>query len=96
MQQRLKLIKQKNKGPTTEELSKILNKSPNNIDVVFELADTYFAKNEFKDSFEILLQYYPKNKEKVRPKILNYFDVLGFDHESTILYRKKFSSIMFS
>ena len=36
------------------------------------------------------------NKEKIKPKILNYFDVLGFDHDSTVLYRKKLSSIMFS
>jgi thioredoxin-like negative regulator of GroEL len=44
----------------------------------------------------MLLSYYPKNKEKIKTKILGYFDVLGFDHESVILYRKKFSSIMFS
>ena len=44
----------------------------------------------------ILLNYYPNNKEKVKTKMLDYFDVLGFGHEITILYRKKFSSIMFS
>ena len=36
------------------------------------------------------------NKEKVKSKMLSYFDVLGFQHESTILYRKKLSSIIFS
>ena len=96
IQQRLVLIKQKNKGPTINELLSSLNESPKNLDIVFEIADTYFASNKFEDSFEILLKYYPKNKEKIKPKILNYFDVLGFDHDSTVLYRKKLSSIMFS
>ena len=96
IQERLKLIKQKNTGPTIDELKKMLNKNPKKLDIVFKIADSHFASNEFNASFEILLEHYLKNKEKVKPKILKYFDVLGFDHESTILYRKKFSSIMFS
>ena len=55
-----------------------------------------FANNSFDSCFDMLLNYYPKNKEKIKTKMLGYFDVLGFDHESTILYRKKLSSIMFS
>ena len=96
IQERLKLIKQKNTGPTIDELKKMLNKNPKKLDIVFKIADSHFASNEFNASFEILLEHYLKNKEKVKPKILKYFDVLGFDHESTILYRKKFSSIIFS
>ena len=96
IQQRLALIKQKKEGPTIVELLAMLNKTPKKLDIVFEIADTYFADNNFNSSFEILLKYYPKDKEKIKSKILNYFDVLGFEHESTILYRKKLSSIMFS
>ena len=96
IQQRLSLIKNKNNGPTILELIEMLNKSPKSLDIVFKIADTYFANNDFDNSFQILLEYYPKNKEKIKPKILNYFSVLGFDHESTVLYRKKLSSIMFS
>ena len=96
IKQRLDLSKHKNKGPTIDDLLEVLSKSPNNLDTVFKIADKYFANNQFNNSFEILLKYYPKNKEKVKPKILNYFNVLGFDNDSTILYRKKFSSIMFS
>jgi thioredoxin-like negative regulator of GroEL len=44
----------------------------------------------------MLLNYYPKNKEKIKTKMLGYFDVLGFEHETATLYRKKLSSIMFS
>ena len=96
IQQRLNLIKQQQDGPSIEELMGMLKTSPKNIEIVFKIADKYFASNDFNNSFEILLKHYPKNKDKVKPKILNYFNVLGFDHESTVFYRKKFSSIMFS
>ena len=96
IKKRINLIEQKKKGPKIEQLLEMLNQSPKNLDIVFEIVDTYFANNEFEKSFEVLLKYYPKNKDKVKTKILNQFDVLGFDHESTILYRKKLSSIMFS
>ena len=92
---RIDLIKQKNKGPSIEELSDALSKTPKNLEIVFKIAEIYFANNDFENSFEILLKYYPANKEKVKPKILNFFDVLGFKHESVILYRKKLSSMMF-
>ena len=96
IKKRLQLIKQKNKGPTIDELIESLKKSPGNLNIIFKIADTHFANNEFNESFEILLKYYSKNKDKIKQKILDYFNVLGFDHDSTILYRKKFSSIMFS
>jgi len=96
IQQRLNLIKQKNNGPTIDELMAMLKKSPKNIEIVFKIADKHFANNDFNHSFEILLTHYPKNKDKVKPKILYYFNVLGFDHDATVFYRKKFSSIMFS
>ena len=96
IKKRLQKIKQKNKGPTIDELIESLKKSPGNLNIIFKIADTHFANNEFNESFEILLKYYSKNKDKIKQKILDYFNVLGFDHDSTILYRKKFSSIMFS
>ena len=93
---RLGIIKQKNDGPSIDELNKDLLKSPKNLETVFKISETYFANNDFDSCFEILLKYYPTNKEKVKQKILNFFDVLGFKHESVILYRKKLSSMMFS
>ena len=93
---RINLIKQSGKGPSLEALNKELANSPENLDIIFKIADTHFANNEFDNSFESLLKHYPKNKEKIKSKILNFFDVLGFEHQSTILYRKKLSSIIFS
>ncbi len=93
---RINLIKKSGNGPSIADLNKELTNSPENLDIIFKIADTHFANNEFDSSFETLLEHYPKNKEKIKSKILNFFDVLGFEHQSTILYRKKLSSIMFS
>ena len=93
---RVLLIKNTDKGPSLEKLKEDLESAPNDLDIVFKITDTHFANNNFDRCFETLLSYYPKNKEKIKTKMLGYFDVLGFEHESTILYRKKLSSIMFS
>ena len=93
---RVLLIKNTDKGPSLEKLNSDLESAPNNLDIVFKITDAYFASNNFNSCFDMLLNYYPKNKEKVKMKMLDYFNVLGFEHESTILYRKKLSSIMFS
>jgi len=93
---RMILIKNTDKGRSLEKLKEDLENSPNNMDIIFKITDTHFANNNFDSCFDILINYYPKNKEKIKIKILSYFDVLGFDHKSTVLYRKKLSSIMFS
>ena len=90
------LVKNADKGPSIEKLEENLASAPSNLDIVFQITDTHFANNNFDNCFNVLLSYYPKHKEKIKTKMLSYFDVLGFDHESTILYRKKLSSIMFS
>jgi thioredoxin-like negative regulator of GroEL len=93
---RMLLIKKTDKGPSLEKLIKDLESDPDDLDIVFKITDTHFANNKFEDCFELLLNYYPKNKERIKTKILGYFDVLGFEHESVNMYRKKLSSIMFS
>jgi putative thioredoxin len=93
---RILLIKKTDKGPSLEKLTKDLESAPDDLDVVFKITDTHFANNNFESCFDMLLNYYPKNKEKIKTKMLGYFDVLGFEHETATLYRKKLSSIMFS
>lgn len=93
---RVKIIKKNNSGPSISELEMKLDKSPNNVSVILEIAEVHFANNKFDEAFELLLKHYPNNKAQIKEKILNYFDVLGFKHESVINYRKKLSSIMFS
>ena len=96
IKEKILLIKNTDKGPSLKKLKEDLEDSPDSLDIVFKITDTHFANNNFDSCFDMLLNYYPKNKDKIKTKILGYFDVLGFDHESTILYRKKLSSIMFS
>ena len=93
---RLELVNQKYSGPSLDELKDELSKSPENVEIVLKIAENYFANNKFDEAFEMLLKYYPKNKEVVKEKLLSYFDVLGFKHDSVALYRKKLSSMMFS
>jgi putative thioredoxin len=93
---RILLIKNTNKGPSLEKLKQDLESAPNNLNIVFKITDAHFTDNNFDSCFDMLLKYYPKNKEIIKTKMLGYFNVLGFEHESTILYRKKLSSIMFS
>ena len=93
---RIFIIKKTDNGPSLEKLTKDLEITPNDLDIVFKITDLYFANNNFENCFEMLLGYYPKNKEKIKTKMIGYFDVLGFEHELTTLYRKKLSSIMFS
>ena len=93
---RLLLIKNTDKGPSLEKLKEDLKRAPNNLNIVFKITDIHLANNNYDSCFDMLLNYYPKNKEKIKTKMLGYFDVLGFEHQSTVLYRKKLSSIMFS
>ena len=93
---RIEIINKKNNGPSIEVLEAELLKKPKDLKIVFKIAELHFADNKFDDAFEILLKFYPKNKEVVKNKILNFFDVLGFEHKSVVLYRKKLSTMMFS
>ena len=93
---RLEIIKKNSKGPSIEELMKRLDKQPNNIIIVIETADKLFSLNDYNSAFKLLLEKYPKNKEKIKGKIIEFFNALGHSHESTIEYRKKLSQIIFS
>lgn len=93
---RIEIVRKKNSGPSINELEVKLSNSPNDLELVLKISDTYFANNKFNEAFEILIKYYPKNKGMFKEKLLSFFDVLGFKHESVVLYRKKLSSVMFS
>ena len=93
---RINLIKNNKSGPSIEELIERLKNSPSDTSTIIELSDKYFAYKNYDDAFKILLENYPNNKEKIKKKILDFFEVLGQSNEKTILYRKKLSSIFFS
>ena len=61
-----------------------------------ELSDKYFSMKEYEQGMDLLLKNYPKNKDKIKNKMVQFFGVLGNTDHITIEYRKKLSQIMFS
>mgnify|MGYP001255744010 CR=1 FL=1 len=94
--QKLSIKKKNLKGPSLEELLDQLNNKPNDINIILALADKYFASDLIDESFKLLLSNYKNHKEKIKIKLIDFFEALGNTNLKTIEYRKKFSSIMFS
>jgi len=96
-----KLIEGANKDETTnvQELVSILKKDPNNKEIRFELATKYLSLNETKLGFDELLHLFdsdPKwNEEAAKKKLLEYFDMLGFNDPNVKDARRKLSSLIF-
>jgi len=91
------LIKIKNNdGPSLESLKNEYLKHPKDLKKILNLADKYFAENQLDESFELLLNKYTTNKEKIKNKMLEFFEILGNENDKTHEYRKKLSSILFS
>ena len=76
-----------------------LGNDPENKDIRFELAEKYLAANETKIGFDELLYIYDKDPkwkdELAKKKLLEYFDLLGFNDPNVLEARKKLSSLMF-
>ena len=88
-----------NKGESIDELTNKLNLDPNNKDLILEIAEKYFSLNQNEIGFETLLDLYNKdskwNDEVAKKKLLEYFDLLGFNDPNVMDARKKLSSMMF-
>ena len=93
---KLEIIRNNLSGPNVEDLIKKLESKPNDINLIIEIADKYFSTQSYENCMEILLMNYPKNKNKIKEKMIEFFNVLGNDNEFTKSYRKKLSQIMFS
>ena len=92
----MEIVKSNSSGPDVNELLGRLESEPTNIDLVLELSDKYFSIKEYELGMDLLLKNYPKNKDKVKNKMVEFFGVLGNTDQVTINYRKKLSQIMFS
>ena len=92
----MEIVKNNSSGPDVNELLDRLESEPTNIDLVLELSDKYFSIKEYELGMDLLLKNYPKNKDKVKNKMVEFFSVLGNTDQVTINYRKKLSQIMFS
>ena len=93
---KMEIVKNNSSGLNINELLDKLEDEPDNIDLVLEISDKYFSMKEYESGMELLLKNYPKNKDSIKNKMVEFFDVLGNTDQVTIEYRKKLSQLMFS
>jgi len=93
---KMDIIKSNLTAPDIEILIDKLNKNPENINIIIEIADKYFSMQEYEKSLDLLITNYSKNKNKVKEKMVQFFEVLGNTNEYTVTYRKKLSQLMFA
>ena len=90
---------EKNEGGDIEELKLLVTNDPNNKEKRFELAEKYLSLNETELGFNELLIIFerdPKwNDEAAKKKLLEFFDLLGFNDPNVLEARKRLSSLMF-
>ena len=97
-----KLLDNSKKETSDLSYEKILEKvklNPQNKDLRYELAEIYLSTSETKKGFDELLKIFehdPKWKDgAAKKKLLEFFDLLGFNDPNVIEARKKLSSMMF-
>jgi putative thioredoxin len=90
---------EKNEGGDIEELKSVVADDPNNKEKRFELAEKYLSLNETELGFNELLIIFerdPKwNDEAAKKKLLEFFDLLGFNDPNVLEARKRLSTLMF-
>ena len=86
-------------GDGLDELKNIVLQDPHNKQKRFQLAEKYLLSNEIESGFNELLQLFSQdskwNDEAAKKKLLEYFDLLGFNDPNVLKARKKLSSMMF-
>ena len=86
-------------GDDIDDLKNIVGQDPYNKQKRFELAERYLVTNEIEAGFNELLQLFNQDSkwkdEAAKKKLLEYFDLLGFNDPNVMEARKKLSSLMF-
>ena len=89
----------KNDEGLDEKLIQEVNANPENMDLRYKLANNYLSLNETEKGFNELLKLFEQNPswndEAAKKKLLEFFDLLGFNDPNVINARKKLSSMMF-
>ena len=82
-----------------EKLIDEVNADPKNMDLRFKLANTYLSSSETEKGFNELLKLFEQNpswnEEAAKKKLLEFFDLLGFNDPNVVEARKRLSSMMF-
>ena len=66
---KLELNKNKNTGPSIEELLINYEKNPQSIDIALSLSEKYFAEEKFNKAFDLLIEEYIKYKNNKQNQI---------------------------
>ena len=86
-------------GLFDEKLIDEVNADPKNMDLRFKLANTYLSSSETEKGFNELLKLFEQNpswnEEAAKKKLLEFFDLLGFNDPNVVEARKRLSSMMF-
>ena len=82
-----------------DKLLQEVDNDPKNMDLRFKLANKYLSLRETEKGFNELLKLFEQNPnwndEAAKKKLLEFFDMLGFNDPNVIEARKKLSTIMF-
>ena len=67
---KMEIVKKNSSGPDVSELLSKLEKDPTNIDLILELSDRYFSLKQYENGMDLLLKNYPKNKDRIKNKMI--------------------------
>ena len=83
-----------------KDLEKKLQKEPDNLDYLLQMAIALFGIGKIEDSFEMLLKSIKIDKEwneqAARKQLLEFFSSAGIEAKETISARKKLATLLFS
>ena len=89
----------KNDNFSNENLIKEVMAKPQDKGLRYKLAESYLSTNEVEKGFDELLKIFQQdpnwNESAAKKKLLEFFDLLGFNDPKVIEARKKLSSMMF-
>ena len=90
---------EKEESVIDDNLIKEVNLNPKNMELRLKLANNYLSTNEIEKGFHELLKLFEQNpnwnEEAAKNKLLEYFDLLGFNDPNVKEARKKLSRMMF-
>ena len=92
---KIKIVKDSKSSDSIEILLEKHGHDPKNVKILLEIAEYYFSSGEYENAFPFLLNNYYADKEKIKKKLVDFFEALGNDHEATKTYRKQLSSLLF-
>ena len=82
-----------------KKLIEQVNANPKNMELRYKLANSYLSSSETEKGFNELLKIFEQNpnwnEEAAKKKLLEFFDLLGFNDPNVVEARKKLSSMMF-